>query len=252
MGLLNILKTVVKNNTSLGYSKGTETIEKTLTPLGMHQGSVVTLSEIDTALAAADGSICLMPKGSQVVHAVGKYSLWGRDVYHCYFGSTGEFVQLITAADSQTVLQARYWHLRSEIQPITGEEWEFWLGSWQKDERGEFIRDNKGVAIKKEDGLIGFPQFQVDTVPAIVYDREWQAGSNAVDPVKFTETLLDASGHKHYIKHEAMEYSRKLSNDADSKVESLLASVVEDKGGASINIWIGIPLDYTAIKVLAS
>ena len=78
------------------------------------------------------------------------------------------------------------------------------------------------------------------------------SGSTAIDPVKYTEVLLDASGQKHYIKHEAMEYSRKLSADADSKVESLLASVVEDNGSASINIWIGIPLDHTAIKVLAS
>jgi hypothetical protein len=249
MGLLNIFKTVMKNNVNRDQAKP---IIKTLTPLGLHQGSVVTLPEVDLALAEADGSICPPPKGTMVVSAVGKYSLFNMDVYHCYFGYQGTYVQLVTKPGSQTVEQARYWNLRSEIQPTSQEDWEFWLGSWQKDEHGEFVRDSHGIAIKKEDGLIGFPQFQVDTNPPIIYDREWNPGTASVNPIKITEKVLDVTGQEHYIKHEAMEYSRKLSADADSKVESLLASVVEDDSGASINVFIGIPLDHTAIKVLVS
>lgn len=240
----------MKNNLNRDHGKP---IEKTLVPLGAHQGSVITLPELDFALADADGSICVPPKGTMVVTHVGKYNLWNMDIYNCYFGYEGAFLQLACLTNSQNVEQARYFHLRSEIQPTTNEEWEFWLGSWQKDGNGDFIRDRDGLALKKEDGLIGYPQFQVDTTPPIVFNREWMSGNtSSVDPIKFTETVVDVTGHTHYIKHEAMEYFRKLSTTDPVKGESLLASVIEDPDRASVNIFIGIPLDHTAIKVLVS
>ena len=85
-----------------------------------------------------------------------------------------------------------------------------------------------------------------------MYDREWEAGTASVNPVKITETVIDITGQTHYINREAMEYSRKLSNTEPVKFESLLACVVEDNNSASVNIFIGIPLDHTAIKVLVS
>lgn len=249
MGLINIFKTIMKNNVKRDQ---TIPLHTTLTPLGAHQGSVITLPELDFALAEADGSICVPPTGTMVVSAVGKYTMFNMDVYHCYFGYQGVFLQLVTAHGSMNVEQARFFSLRSEIHPTTAAEWEFWLGSWQKNDQGEFIRDDKGIAIKKEYGLIGFPQFQVDTNPPIVYDREWNTGSNGVDPVKITEKVVDVTGHTHYIKREAMEYSRTLSTDEPIKVESLLACVVEDDTSTSVNIFIGVPVDHTAIKVLVS
>lgn len=249
MSLLNILKTVMKNNLNKDQDNPVLT---TQTPLGAHQGSVVTLPEIDFALAEADGSICVPPSGTLVVTAVGKYILFGLDVYHCYFGYEGAFLQLVTKANNMNVEQARYFHLRSEIQPRNSQEWEFWLGSWQKNDQGEFLRDGNGIAIKLEEGLIGFPQFQVDTNPPLIYDREWQPGAGSVNPVKITEKVLDVSGQTHYIKREAMEYSRSLSDNDPTKVESLLACVVEDNNSASVNIFIGIQLEHAAIKVLSS
>jgi len=251
MGLVNIFKTVMKNNLNRNREKPVANTS-TPTPLGAHQGSVVTLPDLDFALAQAYGSICLTPKNTMVVSAVGKYTLWNMDVYHCYFGYKGVFLQLVTKTGSMNVEQARFFNLRSEIQPTTAEEWEFWLGSWMKDEQGEFIRDDKGIAIKKEDGLIGFPQFQIDNVPPIVYDREWVQGPTSTDPIKITERVIDVAGHIHYIKYEAMEYSRKLSTTDPIKVESLLVSVVEDDTSTSVNIFIGVPVDHTAIKILVS
>lgn len=245
MSFLNILKTVMKHN--INRDQGTP-LQSTPTPLGAHQGSVVTLPDIDFVLALANGSICGQPKGTMVVTAVGKYTLFDMDVYHCYFGYEGAFLQLVTKIGNMSVEQARYFHLRSEIQPSTAEEWEFWLGGWQRDSTGEFIRDAHGIAIKKESGLIGYAQFQVDTTPPIIFDREWFRGCGDVEPVKFIETIVYATGITNYIKYEAMEYSRILS----TKVESLLACVVEDNNSASVNIFIGIPLDHTAIKVLGS
>lgn len=249
MSLLNILKTVMKNN--IGRDQ-TKPLAKTLTPLGMHQGSVVTLPELDLALAEVDGSICELPKGTMVVSAIGKYSLFDMDIYHCYFGYQGVFLRLVTKPNSMDVEEATYFHLRSEIQPATIEDWEFWLGSWQKDENGEFIRDSNGIAIKKDDGLIGFPQFQVDTDPPLIYDRDWKPSDVSIDPIKVTESVLDVTGQTHYIKREVMEYSRKLSTDENSRSERLLASVVKDDNSAAICIFIGVQLDHAAIKVLVS
>ena len=249
MGIFNIFKTIMKNNINRDQAKP---IAKTSTPLGTHQGSVVTLPELDFVLAEANGSICESPKSTMVVSAVGKYTLFNMDIYHCYFGYQGVFLRLITKSKSMVVEEATYFHLRSEFHPTTTEEWEFWLGSWQKDEDGKFIRDDNGHAVKKEDGLIGFPQFQVDTTPPIVYNRDWEPGESNVDPVKITETVLDVTGHTHYIKREAMEYTRKLSSDENSRSEHLLASVVKDDNGASVCIFIGVPLDHSAIKVLVS
>lgn len=251
MGLFNIFKNIMKNNLNRNQDRPV-TVSNTTTPLGAHQGSVITLPDLDFVLAQAYGSLCMPPKDTMVVSAVGKYTLFNMDVYHCYFGYQGVFLQLVTATGSLNVEQARFFSLRSEIHPTTAEEWEFWLGSWQKNENNEFIRDSNGIAIKKEYGLIGFPQFQIDTNPPIVYDREWNPGSNGVDPVKITEKVVDVTGHTHYIKREAMEYSRTLSTDEPIKVESLLACVIEDNNSTSVNIFIGIPLDHTAIKVLVS
>lgn len=249
MSLLNILKTVMKNNINRDQALP---IVKTPTPLGAYQGSVITLPEIDFALAEVDGGICESPAGTMVVTAVGKYQLFNMDVYHCYFGYKGQFLRLITDHNTMNVKEATYFHLRSEITPTTVEDWAFWLGSWQKDENGEFIRDNNGHALKKEDGLIGYPQFQVDTNPPIIYNRDWNPSPTSIDPIKITETVVDVTGLTHYIKREAMEYVRNLSTDENSRTERLLAGVIKDDISAAICIFIGVPLDYTAIKVLVS
>lgn len=249
MNLISIFKTFIKN--TLNREKPSQVV-KTTTPMGLHQGSVVTFPELDFVLAEAEGGICTAPTGTMVIDAVGKYRLFDMNVYHCYFGNRETFLRLVTNPGSMTVEQATYFSRRSEIYPTTSEEWEIWLGSWQKDENGKVIRDDNGNPLKNEDGLIGFPRFQIDTDPPVIYDREWNSGDTSIDPVIIKESVLDSTGRQHYISYEAMEYSRKLSNDENSRSESLLASVVTDDNGAAICVFIGVPLDHSAIKVLVS
>jgi len=243
--LLNILKRIATKN--LQYNSEHE-IKKSPTPLNMHQGSVVTLPAIDLAMAVMDGSRIKTPDDNLIVKMVGKYHLWDYDVYHCYVDDNGSFIRITTKANNMEPIEAQYFIVDGVIEPKTIEDWELWLGSWQKDSDGEFVRDSKGIAIKKDWGLIGFPQFQVNGDNPIVYDRQWLQSTDPVEAVKFTEVISTSDGDKTSIKHEAMEYARTMLNSK----EYLLVSVVEDNDTASVTVFIGVELDHKLIKVLVS
>jgi len=217
----------------------------------LHQGSIFELPEIDLALAQTDGSIIKLPKSNQIVAAVGKYTLFGMNVFNCYFGDGKTYVQLITK-NGVDVLDARLWCSNSEILPQSTEEWEFWLGSYKKDENGNLERDESGKGIKAESGLIGWHQFQVDGPPSIIYNRLWSPGPEGIDPIDYTETITDRSGTTSIVRHEGMEYYRNLTNAKDSLSEFLLATVTQGDEGASVNVFIGIPLDRQNMKILRS
>lgn len=248
MGLLSIMGHIArKRSEPVGNAA---VIDRSRVPLGMHQGSLVDLPDVDIALAQADGSIIRPPVGQQIVTAVGTYRKWNLEIFNCYLGDGLSYIQLITKDGKIT--EARLWCSRDEILPQTSEDWEFWLGSWQKDSNGDFLRDKLGNAIRREWGLIGWPQFQVDGPPAIMYNRAWSPGADGVAPVAYTETILDSKGHMTLVEHEAMEYARRLTDAADAVTESLLATMVQDPEGASVNVFIGIPLDHQNLKVLQS
>lgn len=249
MGLISILGHMVQKRTEAPAAP----VIRTNTPLGLHQGSTVDLPDVDIALAQVDGSIIAVPSGTQVVISVGTYRKWGLTVHNCYLGNGTSYIQLVTDAN-QRIVECRLWssHNQTEILPQSVEDWEFWLGSYQRDQSGEFVRDGQGRALRREYGLIGWPQFQVDGPPAIVYNRAWSPGADGVDPVDYTETIVDVQGRSITVKHEAMEYARRLTDAADAVTESLLATMVQDQDGAAVNIFIGIPLDHQNLKILQS
>lgn len=249
MSLIKILKNIVQKKTT--NEQSTTKIIKTPTPLNMHQGSIVTLSDVDIALAQADGSIIkTKPNPTYVVNAVGTYSLWGLSFYNCYLDEDNNYIR-IAVDRSGKIVDASYWMLHTELYPQSVEEWEFWLGSWQKDINGKFVRDiATGKTLRKDWGLIGWNQFQIDGPPQIVYNRHWSQGPEGVDPVLYTECIIDNTGQKTLVNYEGMEYFRRLTSAADSVTEYLFATMVED--GSSINVLIGIQLDHQSLKVLAS
>ena len=249
MSLLSLLTTVVNKKIS---SKPNDSLQpiKTDTPMGLRQGSIVTMPEIDIALAQADGSLINVPGGNQTVVAVGTFELFGLSVYNVYLNEK-TFLQLVTKFGSQDVQSLNLWSSYAEIIPTSVDEWEFWLGSWQKSPTGEFLRDSNGVAYRKDWGLIGWPSFQIDGPPPIVYGRTWLPSNEGIDPVKFTESIRDVNGDVTIVKHEAVEYSRALTPDnTNTIVESLLASVSSQNDSASVNIWIGIPINKDSIAII--
>lgn len=248
MGLLNMLSYIAQKHLTVD---NTVPVKKTDTPLGLHQGSIVTMPDIELALAQVDGSLIKPVSGNQIVKAVGYYRLFNRTVYHAYLDDGSNYLQIVTDA-ANNVTEVKIWTSYAEINPQSEQDWEFWLGSWQKNEQGNYIRDVNGIAIRKEFGLIGWTQFQVGGPPASVYNRSWLPSSTGIDPVKFIENIIDSQGNCSVISHEAVEYNRQLTEAADSTVESLLASVSQTESEASINIFVGIAVDYTNLKIIAA
>lgn len=248
MSLLSIMSAIarkrIQNLTNTEFSP-----IKTPTPLNMHQGSVVNLPDVDIALAQADGSIIKAPSGTQIVTAVGVYTLFGMKVYNSYLNDGASFIQTVTK--NNVLQEARLFSSYAEIVPQTVEEWEFWLGSYEKDENGEFIRDGNGIAICKEAGLIGWNQFQIDGPPQIVYNKTWNTPSNE-STVEYREVITDSTGSTTVVEHESMEYYRSLTGNSNTVVESLLAGMAKQNQDASVNIFIGIPLDIQYLSVIAA
>lgn len=252
MGLLSIMSLIVQKRIDRGT---TIPVMKTPTPMGMHQGSIVELPDIDIALAQADSSIIKAPAGTQVITAVGSYKLFGIDVYHAYLNDGKSYIQLVSKGGPTGLVQeARLWSNHQEIEPQSVEDWEFWIGNYQKDLNGQFRRDINSQPIRNEFGLIGWPQFQIDGPPQLLYNRTWSPNSpEGMDPVEYNETITDGDGNSFRLKHEACEYYRYLTEANDAVVESLLASMVQqDDGTGFIDIMIGIPLDHTNLKVLSA
>ena len=247
MGLLAILTTIT--NKHIGTKTVHPEMARTPTPLGMHQGSVVEMPDIDIALSQSDGSIIKAPVGTQIVTAVGKYHLFNLDIYHVYLNDGISYIQIITKNDVPQ--EARLFTSHAEILPQSVEDWEFWLGSYQKTPNGEFARDASGNSIRKEFGLIGWAQFQIDGPPTVIYNRTWNASSEGIDPIAYVETITDSRGHVTTAKHEACEYFRHLTSAKDSVIEYLTTTMVNQNNEASVNIFIGIPLDLQNLKILS-
>lgn len=247
MGLLAIMTTIA--NKHLGNKTVQQEMVRTPTPLGMHQGSAVEMPDIDIALAQGDGSIIKAPVGTHIVTAVGKYRLFNLDIYHAYLNDGNSYIQIVTK--NNVPQEARLFTSHAEILPQSVEDWEFWLGSYQKTPNGEFVRDASGNSLRKEFGLIGWAQFQIDGPPTVLYNRTWNASSEGIDPIEYTETITDSHGNVTTAKHEACEYFRHLTSAKDSVIEYLMATMVNQNNEASVNIFVGIPLDLQNLKILS-
>ena len=235
MSLLTLIKAVAEKRMVKNEFK----VTRSAVPMNLHQGSAVTFGDLDLVLAQADGSIVPTVESNQTVSAVGTYKLFGFDIYHCYLSDGKTFLRL-TAKNNQ-VHEAHLFVSRDEIIPESKEDWEFWLGKYD--------RPDPTKPLIFSTGLIGWPQFQVDGTTPVVYNRSWVKSSEGVEPVTYTGTITDSMGNVNRVKHEGMEYGRLLT---ESSSESLLVSLAQVSGQASVDIFVGIPLNLKDIKVFAT
>lgn len=226
------------------------TLPHTTVPLNLHQRSAIEVPSLDLALAQADGSIVPNVVAKQTIVAVGKMRLFDLNVYNSYLSDGTSFLRTVTDMVGN-VKEVTLFTNKDEIVPQTQEDWEFWLGSYQRDSNGEFVRDSNGDTIVAEPGLIGWTQFQIDE-NNVIYDRSWGASNTSVDPISYTETLTDLTGSVIVIEHEGMEYSRVLGAAPNVSSETLLVSTAQIGEEASINIYVGIPINFKDLNVLAA
>jgi hypothetical protein len=224
---------IFKNVAGLDKDKPKVGIDRNDHPLDLHPGSLVTIPDIDLTLAQADGSLVPNVEITQTVTAVSKFKIFDLDVYHSYLSDEKSFIR--TVADGLHIKEVTFFVQHDEVLPQTQDDWNFWLGTYNA---------NGPV----EGGLIGWPQFQIDKPTPTVYDRSWKLGDSAIKPVEFFETIVDTADKNTYIKNQAMEYNRKLSEDT---YEYLLVTLAQCGNEASVDIYVGVPLNAANIKVLA-
>jgi hypothetical protein len=215
-------------------------------PLGLVPGSVWHPSDVDIGLAQADGSIIQVPQGDQIVSHLGMIHLFGMDVYNIYLQGSENFLQVVTqAAKMDQVRQCRLFTLHKDVLVSTQDDVEFWLGKIGRDAHGMVIRDKWGNSEIIEPGLIGWPQFQIDGPPALVYDRQWATTKDA--PVQFKEQIRYVNTSS-IIAYEAMEYAR-LTSDVNSIVEHLLVTFQGATG--TVKVYVGVDLDPATQNVIS-
>lgn len=242
MSLFTLIKNVAAKRLDKAMANQEHRPERTPVPMGMHQGSVVQVPELDLALAQADGSILPRVLGDQRIVSVGTQTIFGQQVYNCYLADGTSFLRVV--ANRNEAREIYLYVARDEILPQTSQDWEFWLGRWGKDEQGR--------ARLEEAGLVGWPQFQIDGPPQIVYNRAWNPGDAGILPVAYTETIVDLDGTMHKVKHEAMEYVRTVGGGDNPTRESLLVSLASCGNDASVDIFVGIPLTIRDLRILAA
>ncbi len=233
MSLFKMLKEVAAKKIEKAGQGNEHRSQRTPVPGGFHQGSVIEIPDLATALARADSSLIGDTDHSQQITAVGRYTLFDRSVFNCHLSDGVSFIRLVTQKDQ--ILESALFVMRDEIVPASKEDWTFWLGSHQ---RGGQV----------EHGLIGWPQFQVDTDPPTMYNRSWAPGEHGVEPVAYTETITDLNGETSRIAHESMEYWRQLGDDPNA-IEMILVTAASSGNDASVDVYVGIPIKTEDLKV---
>jgi hypothetical protein len=232
MSFIALLKAIAAKHLAPGAPKPV----RTKTPLRLAQDSAVTISITPMILAEDAGALFKsdLPTDHKII-AVGRYSLFGLDVYHVYLSqSEGAFIHF--AIKGNDIIETQLYRQYDELYPVTSgksdgpDDWMFWLA--------------------EADGNIGMPIMESKGSDGFIAYRRTLTGDQRLDPLIVTETLVDATGYTMTMRHRLMHYSRALT---DPKLtEHLLASVVETEAGASVDRWLGIDLATTDLTVFAA
>jgi hypothetical protein len=231
-------------------------------PLNLTQGSVVTISSVPFILAEAAGSRTPTVEEKQIVQAVGKLTLFGREVTRSYLSDGKSFIQ--TVADPKAangVGECRLYTNHFEQTPASNLEWAFWLGQKKvsEDKIEEFIAEEEGegrtvdqqfidMMRNGETAYIGLEVFDLQDGTRFV--RSWNEGSQPVPPQQFSETIYDATGGTTQVAYRAMQYGRRLGQSPTDPSEHLIVAVVEYADEASVNIVLGLDIDPNMLTVV--
>ncbi len=165
--------------------------------------------------------------GGQVgVEAIGTASDRSGTYHRLYLEDEGAFFQLVLDAQGQPA-ECRYFSKFDEVQPADRDEWGFWLD--------------------KQDGMIGWPEFQ--TKDGQTYARAWSPGSSRVPPRDLDEQVRTLDGTTDRKLH-CMLYARKTGlADPAPETEYLLVTAVDAAGQAFVELHAGIDINPAALSL---
>jgi hypothetical protein len=236
-GTWTLLREIARKKLSWNTASTRPRVDRDL-PLGIRIGSLLNITSVD-AILAGDGLKFKVPTEDMTVIAFGIFDQKPFKGYRFYLSTDSDelFTLQIVLDKAGNIDDCKLFHMHDEFVP---EEWGFWLD--------------------ENDGYIGYSLFQLKD--GTYYMRDWtnaleekivvQDGENTIThipPVVTIESIIkDPYGEDCMtVKYEAMQYGRDVT---DTIPEYMLASVAEDKDGATIQIMLGLDLTTSAIKVL--
>jgi hypothetical protein len=204
-------------------------------PLGIRMNGIVEVPQVDFILGGEQLKV-KHPGNSNVVLSMGRFSMGDSKINRFYLDAGEQVYVLQIIVDKKgSIEECKLFMPFDEVYP-NEEGWDFWLN--------------------EKEGYIGYSAFE--TKDKTTYDRVWQDegaevalenGYTRIPPISFTERIyLDAYGDaSEDVQHDSMLYGRHATTDVD---EYLLVTAAQDKGGASVQILVGIPLEPASIKVI--
>ncbi len=209
-------------------SKGDED-EDLATPFGLRIGAAVDIDTLPLRMHAADLHIEL-PEETMIIVAQGYIDLGDSTYSHRYYTSTDTMIQVLTAAgmEDQHVEELTLFVPYKSYYPDSDGAWAQWTA---------------------EGGKLGAQMFRLDN--GTEYSRLWfDASEGYAKPVEFTESVYEDpdSDECSNVFHKVMLYGRNLNEG--SKNEYLLVSVEAYEGEETVELMVGVDLEFSNLKVI--
>ncbi|KAB0680157.1 DUF2491 family protein [Aureimonas leprariae] len=198
---------------------------ETYTPSKFRVGMTLSLDPTPFVLA---GSAIKLPElsGQVSVTAIGRVMSGNTQLVRLYLPDGSSLVQLHLDASGDPD-ECRLFATIDEVTPADADEWGAWLD--------------------KNEGMIGWPDFQ--TKDGKTYDRVWSPSERRVEPRKFTETIEDLAGTR-TVESEVMLYAAATGvPEPGPATEYIMVSALQDAGRASVEIRSGIDINPVTLQL---
>ncbi len=199
------------------------------TPLGLRIGAAVDIDTLPLRMRADDLHVEL-PEETLIIVAQGYVDLGDATYAHRYYTADDTMIQVLTVAgmEDQHVEEVTLFVPYKSYYPDRDGAWAQWT--------------TKG-------GRIGAPTFRLDD--GTEFSRIWfDTTEGHAELVEFTESVYEDpdSDECSDVFHKAMLYGRNL--EAGKKNEYLLVSVEAYQGERTVELMVGVDLEYSEIKVI--
>ena len=225
------IKSIVKSRVrdlKKKISRGEEE-EEFATPFGLRIGAAVDIDTLPLRMHAADLHVEL-PEETIIIVAQGYIDLGDSSYAHRYYTSDDTMIQVLTVGgmEDQHVEELTLFVPYKSYYPASEASWSEWTA---------------------EGGKLGAAKFRLDN--GTEYSRIWFDGSEGyAEPVEFTESVYEdpESDECSDIFHKVMLYGRNL--EEGKKNEYLLVSVEDYEGERTVELMIGVDLEFSNLKVI--
>ena len=210
------------------FSKAEEE-DEFATPLGLRIGAAVDIDTLPLRMHADDLHIEL-PEETIIIVAQGYVDLGDATYVHRYYAANDTMIQVLTVAgmEDQHVEEVTLYVPYKSYYPDGDGDWAQWI--------------SKG-------GKIGAPTFRLDD--GTEFSRIWfDTTEGHAELVEFTESVYEDpdSDECSDVFHKVMLYGRKLK--AGKKTEYLLVSAEAYQGEQTVELMVGVDLEFSTLKVI--